>query len=98
MNPRQYYVYILASASNSTIYAGITNDIVRRLYEHQQGSAQGFTKRYQVNKLVYFEVFDQPELAIDREKQIKSWSRLKKNRLIESKNPYWMDLSNLVNC
>jgi putative endonuclease len=86
------YVYLLSNYTNSVIYTGVTNDLVRRVYEHRQKFVEGFTKRYNVWKLVYFEEADDPYAAITREKQIKAGSRKKKISLIESTNPLWRDL------
>ena len=89
----QYYVYILSDKFHKTIYTGVTNDLLRRLYEHRHSAdPNSFTSRYHVDRLVYYEVTSDVYAAISREKQIKSWSRSKKNRLIESKNPTWQDL------
>ena len=88
------FVYILANATNVCIYTGVTRDLIRRLYEHRHGlDPDSFTAKYRVHKLVYFEETPDPRAAIEREKQIKSWSRKKKNLLIESLNPDWRDLS-----
>ncbi|MFP4314221.1 MAG: adenosylmethionine--8-amino-7-oxononanoate transaminase [Alphaproteobacteria bacterium] len=87
-----YYVYFITNKKNKSLYAGITNDLERRLYEHEQGVVEGFSQKYKCFKLVYFEVFDDPENAIKREKQIKRWRREKKEALIEAKNPDWRDL------
>ena len=88
-----YYVYILANETNVVLYTGVTNDLVRRLWEHQHNvDPDSFTARYGVHKLVYYEAADNPAAAITREKQIKSWNRKKKNLLIESKNPGWKEL------
>jgi putative endonuclease len=87
-----YYVYILASQRNGTLYIGVTNDIVRRVYEHRSKVVPGFTKRYGVMHLVYFEIFDDIENAIRREKRLKKWNHGWKIRLIEEKNPDWLDL------
>lgn len=88
-----YYVYIMASTSNYTVYVGVTNDLVRRVYEHRTGAdPDGFTARYGVKKLVYFESTPDVRSAIEREKQLKSWSRRRKNALIEGMNPAWRDL------
>jgi putative endonuclease len=87
-----YYVYILASQRNGTLYIGVTNDIIRRVYEHRSKVVPGFTKRYGVMSLVYFEVYDDIENAIRREKRLKKWNRAWKLRLIEEKNPNWTDL------
>ena len=88
-----YYVYILSNKYNTTIYTGVTNNLERRLYEHKNKLVDGFTKKYAVDKLVYFETTSDVESAIAREKQIKGWSREKKNNLINSVNPQWTDLS-----
>jgi putative endonuclease len=87
-----YYIYILTTARNSVLYTGVTNDLSRRCIEHKEGVKPGFTKRYNVNKLVYYEVFESVEIAIAREKQIKGMSRDKKISLINNFNPYWDDL------
>ena len=88
-----YYVYILANTNNRVIYTGVKNDLIRRVYEHKQHlDKSGFTARYNVDKLVYFEETSSNRAAIEREKQIKSWSRKKKDQLIESKNPGWQDI------
>ena len=88
-----YYVYILANAHKSVIYTGVTNDLVRRLYEHKQHfDKNSFTARYNVDQLVYYESTGDVRAAIEREKQIKSWSRKKKDKLIQGKNPEWKDL------
>ena len=89
----EYFVYILANQTNVAIYTGITNNLERRLCEHEEHiDPNSFTARYQINKLVYFETTPSVEAAIAREKEIKSWSRKKKNKLIEFKNPNWNDL------
>ncbi len=89
---KQYFVYILASPSR-TLYTGVTSDLARRVYEHKQKLIPGFTSRYNVGLLVYFETFNTPQEAIAREKQIKGWVRRKKIALIEESNPSWQDLS-----
>ena len=89
----QYYVYLLTNWNNRVIYVGITNDLRRRLYEHKNELADGFTKKYHIHKLVYFEETSDVYSAITREKQIKGWTRAKKNALVETKNPEWNDLS-----
>ncbi len=89
-----YYVYIMANKSDTVIYTGITSDLKKRVYEHKSDVNEGFTKRYHVHKLVYFETYHSPMDAIRREKQIKSWSRQRKNELIESQNPTWKELGN----
>lgn len=89
---RQYYVYIMSSPSR-TLYTGVTNDLRRRVYEHKNKLVPGFTARYNVTLLVYFEETPNVNSAIAREKQIKGWSRAKKVALIEATNPQWQDLS-----
>ena len=89
----QYYVYFLTNRTNTVLYVGVTNNLQRRLYEHKNELADGFTKRYHVHKLVYFETTTDVKAAIGREKQIKSWSRARKNSLVETMNPKWEDLS-----
>ena len=90
---KNYYIYILTNWDNTEMYIGVTNDLKRRLYEHKNKIYDGFTKKYNLNKLVYFELFFEVEAAIRREKEIKKWRREKKNNLVESKNPSWKDLS-----
>ncbi len=90
---RIYFVYILASQINGTIYIGITNDLQRRIWEHKQGKIRGFTQKYGVDKLVYFEEFGEVDEAIQREKRLKKWKRAWKIRLIHAENPSWRDLS-----
>jgi putative endonuclease len=92
MRARSYYVYILANRIGGTLYIGVTNDIVRRVGEHRLELMKGFTKKYGVHKLVYFETFDQIEFAIRREKRLKKWPRAWKISLIEKQNPNWIDL------
>ena len=91
-DPVPYYVYILASQPRGTLYIGVTNDVVRRVYEHRDGVVDGFTKRHGVKTLVYFETHDRAEQAIRREKTLKRWKRDWKLALIERQNPHWMDL------
>jgi len=88
-----YFVYIMASKRNGTIYIGITNDLPKRVFQHKQGTAEGFTKKYRVNRLVYFESCEDVYQAIIREKQLKKWNRQWKIFLIEKTNPEWTDLS-----
>jgi putative endonuclease len=87
-----YYVYLLASRKHGTLYLGVTNDLIRRTYEHKSKVARGFTARYDVKKLVWYEAYDDPTNAITREKELKKWCRGWKIRLIEESNPDWMDL------
>ena len=88
-----YYVYILASATNYTLYIGVTGDLIRRVYQHKNNlDPTSFTAQYKVYKLVYFEQTNDVRAALEREKQLKGWRRSKKNALIESMNPQWKDL------
>ncbi|HZQ12209.1 MAG TPA: GIY-YIG nuclease family protein [Pseudolabrys sp.] len=87
-----YYVHLLASDRNGTLPLGVTNDIVRRVYEHKSKLVRGFTQRYGVGRLVWFDAYDDPTNAIAREKEIKKWRRAWKLRLIEESNPQWRDL------
>ena len=89
---KQYYVYILASKKNGTLYIGVTNDIIRRTYEHRNGLIEGFTKKYNVKLLVYYEIHQDINEAIKREKALKKWLRKWKIELIEKSNPDWKDL------
>lgn len=89
---KYYFVYILTNLGNTVLYTGVTNDLKRRVYEHRNKVVPGFTAKYNVKKLVYYEVYDDPQYAITREKQIKSGSRKKKLDLISSFNPDWRDL------
>ena len=88
-----YYVYILTNKSDKVMYIGVTNDLQRRLYEHKNELVEGFTKRYHIHKLVYFESYKNVNDAIFREKKPKGLLRVKKNALVESVNPDWIDLS-----
>ena len=87
-----YFVYLMASARNGTLYAGVTNNLIRRVYEHKQGLTGGFTSRYAVHHLVWFKSTPSIEAAIHREKQVKNWKRQWKVAMIEKSNPTWMDL------
>ncbi|MEM7617811.1 MAG: GIY-YIG nuclease family protein [Pseudomonadota bacterium] len=87
------FVYILSNISNSVIYVGVTSDLEKRIYQHKNKQISGFTKKYNLNKLVYFEQFDGIQNAIKREKQIKNWRRDKKDFLINQINPNWNDIS-----
>ena len=89
---RQFYVYMMTNERNTVVYTGITNDLKRRAYEHREGLCEGFTKRYRLRKLVYYEVAENPYAAISREKQIKGGSRADKMKLIEDFNPDRRDL------
>ena len=93
MRQHNYYVYMLTNWNNKVLYIGVTNDLERRLQEHQQELIEGFTKRYHVHKLVYYEWFARIEDAIACEKRLKGYRRERKNSLVEEKNPYWKDLA-----
>ena len=93
---KQYYVYILASQKNGTLYVGMTSDLIKRVYEHKQNLVDGFSRKYSVHHLVYYEQHSEAQEAILREKQIKKWNRKWKIRLIEEKNPGWSDLYNEI--
>jgi putative endonuclease len=86
-----YWVYILASGKHGTLYIGITNDLVRRVYQHKEKTNKGFTSRYGVDRLVWFQGYDDPTSAIEREKELKKWRREWKINLIEQANPNWED-------
>lgn len=94
---RFYYVYILASKRLGTLYIGYTSDIARRIYEHRTGAIPGFTKKYDVTRLVYVETFDDPRIAQQRERTVKKWPRDWKINLIERDNPNWDDLFAILN-
>ncbi len=87
-----YYAYIMASRRNGTLYIGVTNDVARRVFEHREGVSAGFTKRYDVKLLVYYEAHDEIQNAIEREKRVKKWNRAWKVALIEAVNSGWEDL------
>ncbi len=89
---KQFYVYILANKRNGTLYIGVTSDLVQRIWQHKNKMVQGFTNKYNVDRLVYYETHYNAESAITREKQMKKWRRAWKIRLIEEKNPDWNDL------
>lgn len=88
-----YYIYILTSKENTAMYIGVTSNLQRRLCEHKNEQMDGYTKKYHIHKLVYFEEFSEITDAIAREKQLKGWNRSKKNQLVETQNPNWADLS-----
>src|SRR6266540_4507578 len=89
---RAFYVYLLASGRNGTLYVGVTSNLIKRVWEHKESVVEGFTSEYGVNRLVWYEHHDSAEGAITREKQLKKWNRAWKIRLIEESNPYWHDL------
>lgn len=88
-----YFVYILTTKNDGPLYTGVTNDLLRRAWEHKEAFAPGFTRQYQIKKLVWYEVHEDPIAAITREKQIKKWNRAWKVRIITEMNPTWTDLS-----
>jgi len=89
---KDFYIYILAGKRNGTLYIGVTNDLIRRVYEHRNGLVEGFTNKYNVHRLVYYEKAEDSYNAIQREKRLKKWNRKWKLRLIENFNPEWRDL------
>lgn len=89
---KSYWIYIVASETNGTIYIGMTNNLIRRIYEHKNNLIKGFTYKYNVHKLVYTEQFERPEEALYRESQLKAWRRIWKLELINKANPAWKDL------
>ena len=88
----QYYIYILANKRNGTLYIGVTSNLIKRVYEHKKNLVDGFTKKYNIHKLAYYEITNDIESAIRREKQLKKWNRKWKLELIEKNNPEWRDL------
>ncbi len=93
---KTFYVYIVTNRSRVVLYTGITNNLVRRVSQHQNGEIERFTKIYKVNRLVYYETFKDRRAAISREKEIKGWRRSKKNALVEKLSPKWTDLSSTL--
>ena len=91
-----FFVYMMTNRSRVVLYTGVTNDLERRIWEHQNAEIAGFTKKYRVNRLGYYETFYDPLDAIAREKEIKGWRRSKKNALVETLNPNWADLSSVI--
>jgi len=89
---KQYYTYILTNKKDGTLYVGVTSNLIKRVYEHKNKFVDGFTKKYQLDKLVHYEIFDDPANAIQREKRLKKWDRIWKVELIEKENPQWEDL------
>jgi len=96
MEEKSFYIYILTNKNNTTLYTGVTNALKRRVWEHKEKSVSGFTKKYNLNKLVYYELCGDAYGAISREKQIKGGSRKKKIKLIQDLNPSWEDLYNKI--
>ncbi len=95
-NKKQFYVYILASKKNGTLYVGVTSNLPQRIWQHKNNQADGFCTKYNVKQLVFFERHDAAESAITREKQIKKWNRAWKLKLIEKENPCWKDLYEMI--
>ncbi|EKD73113.1 MAG: hypothetical protein ACD_45C00459G0001 [uncultured bacterium] len=93
---KNYYIYIMASKRNGTLYTGITSDLIKRVYQHKTEEIPGFTSKYKVNQLVYYEIHTDIREAIKREKNIQAWKRTWKLRLIEEKNPNWNDLYEVI--
>ncbi|QWR76616.1 GIY-YIG nuclease family protein [Candidatus Magnetomonas plexicatena] len=93
---KQYYVYIMASKRNGTLYTGVTSDLLKRVYEHKNDMVDGFTKKYKAHTLVYYETTNDINVAIEKEKQIKKWKRQWKIRIIEENNPEWNDISGFL--
>ena len=91
-----YYTYIMTNLNNNVLYIGVTNDLVRRVYEHRNNLIEGFSKRYRTHKLVYYEIYSSSYDAIAREKQLKGWTRKKKIALIEKDNAEWKDLWDVI--
>ncbi|WP_036729176.1 GIY-YIG nuclease family protein [Peptoniphilus mikwangii] len=89
----EYYVYIITNRNNTTLYIGMTNNLERRIYEHKNHLMDGFSNKYNLEKLIYYEISNNVEFVIEREKQLKKWSRKKKENLINTMNPDWIDLS-----
>ena len=92
MRDYRFYVYILTNYYGNVMYIGVTNNLQRRVYEHKEGVFEGFTKRYHVDKLVYYEFYEDIRHAISREKELKGWTRAKKNALVASVNPEWREI------
>jgi putative endonuclease len=89
---KQYYIYMLTNKYLNVLYTGVTNNIISRVYQHKNKLMKGFTQKYNIDRLVYFEVYSEINHAIEREKKIKGWSRKKKSVLVETTNPTWKDL------
>jgi len=90
---RAYFIYMMTNRSRVVLYTGVTNDLARRVWEHQHGTVKGFTKKYKLDTLIYYDACSDIRDAIAREKQVKGWLRAKKNALVETNNPKWIDLS-----
>ena len=94
---KTFFVYMLSNYSNKLLYIGVTSDLAQRVHQHKTGFYDGFTKKYNINRLLYFEVYPNAETAISREKQMKSYSRSKKNKLIDEVNPQWREIKPPIN-
>ena len=92
MQEQHFYIYLMSNPGRTVLYTGVTRNLVKRVWQHKEKVADGFTKKYNVTDLVYYEIFYSPLEAIEREKQIKSWSRKRKNQLVEAENSSWKDL------
>ena len=92
MQEQHFYIYLMSNPGRTVLYTGVTRNLVKRVWQHKEKVAAGFTKKYNVTDLVYYEIFDSPLEAIEREKQIKSWPRKRKNQLVETENSSWKDL------
>ena len=95
-NNNQYYIYIVTNYTNKVLYTGVTNSLINRIYQHKHKLVSSFTSKYNINKLVYYEIYEDPQTAISREKQIKAGSRKKKIDLVNSVNPDWNDLYDTI--
>jgi putative endonuclease len=93
---KKFYVYIICKKRNGTLYTGITSNLIKRIYEHKNNLIEGFSQKYNVHRLVWYEIHETAETAISREKQIKAWKRHWKLRLIEKNNPEWNDLYDII--
>ncbi|HEX2831805.1 MAG TPA: GIY-YIG nuclease family protein [Thermoanaerobaculia bacterium] len=93
MAGKQYFIYMMTNRWHNVLYTGVTNSLERRVWQHKHGALRGFTKRYNCDRLAYYEIYDDITQAIEREKQIKNWPRARKNALVESMNPEWNDLA-----
>jgi len=92
MQEQPFYIYLMSNPDRTVLYTGVTRNLMKRVWQHKEKVVDGFTKKYNVTDLVYYEIFDSPLEAIEREKQIKSWSRKRKNQMVEAENSSWKDL------
>jgi putative endonuclease len=93
---KKFYVYILCSKRNGTLYTGVTSNLIKRVYEHKNNLVEGFTRKYNIHQLIWYEIYETAETAINKEKQIKKWKRKWKLELIEENNPEWVDLYDII--